>query len=89
MKVKKPSVQKIKPMLQRKQARTQRIKPIIDYEEEKEETRYSKEYEDQEERNISDLQDRDVYTEDGIMSRLDDETIDDSESGFMMGYLAA
>lgn len=75
--------------IQRKPASVHKIKPITDYEENKEETRYSKEYEDQEERNIFDLQDRDVYTEDGIMSRLDDETIDDLESGFMMGYLAA
>lgn len=72
-----------------KKLSVQKIKPIVDYEEDKEETRYSKEYEDQEELNISELQDRDVYTEDGIMSRLDEETIDDSESGFMMGYLAA
>lgn len=79
----------VKPVPQRKQAHIQRIKPITDYEEDKEEIRYSKEYEDQEELNIAELQDRDVYTEDGIMSRLDDETIDDSESGFMMGYLAA
>lgn len=72
-----------------KKMSVQKIKPITDYEEDKEETRYSKEYEDQEERNISELQDRDMYTEDGIMSRLDEETIDDAESGFMMGYLAA
>ena len=72
-----------------KKLSVQKIKPIVDYEENKEETRYSKEYEDQEERNLFDLQDKDMYTEEGIMSRLDDETIDDSEGGFMMGYLAA
>jgi len=72
-----------------KKLSVQKIRPIVDYEENKEETRYSKEYEDQEERNLFDLQDKDMYTEEGIMSRLDDETIDDSEGGFMMGYLAA
>jgi hypothetical protein len=75
MKAKKPNISK--------------IKPIVDYEEEQEETRYSKEYEDKEETSLAEMQDRDMYTEEGIMSRLDDETIDDSEGGFMMGYLAA
>ena len=66
-----------------------KIKPIIDYEEIQEETRYAKEYEKKEELKNLEMQDRDVYTEDGIMTRIDDETINSTEGGFMMGYLAA
>lgn len=80
---------KTKKNMQKKPANVNKIKPILDYEENKEETRYSKEYEDTEEISLFDFQDRDVYTEEGIMSRMDDETIDEIEGGFMMGYLAA
>ena len=75
--------------VQKKPTNVNKIKPILDYEENKEETRYSKEYEDKEGVSLFDLQDRDVYTEEGIMCRMDDETIDEIEGGFMMGYLAA
>lgn len=80
---------KTKKNVQKKPANVNKIKPILDYEENKEETRYSKEYEDKEETSLFDFHDRDVYTEEGIMSRMDDETIDEIEGGFMMGYLAA
>lgn len=35
------------------------------------------------------FEDRDIYTEEGIMVLLDDEGIDNAEEGFMLGWLAA
>lgn len=39
--------------------------------------------------NLSELEDRDIYTEDGIMTRLEEEGIDTIEEGFMLGWITA
>lgn len=38
---------------------------------------------------LFELNDRDIYTEEGIMSRLEDEEIDEEEGGFMLGWISA
>ena len=38
---------------------------------------------------VFELEDKDIYTEEGITSQLDDEGIDSVEEGFMIGWLAA
>lgn len=39
--------------------------------------------------NMFELEDRDIYTEDGILSKLEDEEIDSKEEGFMLGWISA
>ncbi|MBW2968829.1 hypothetical protein KY304_02605 [Candidatus Woesearchaeota archaeon] len=39
--------------------------------------------------NIKELQDKDIYTEEGIMARLEDDGINSSEQGFMLGWITA
>ncbi|MBN1644881.1 hypothetical protein JW851_02475 [Candidatus Woesearchaeota archaeon] len=38
---------------------------------------------------LFELNDRDIYTEDGINAMIDDESIDSSEQGFMLGWISA
>jgi hypothetical protein len=45
--------------------------------------------EEKEELNTLGLEDQDIYTEEGVTTKLEDESIDSSEEGFMIGYLAA
>ncbi|MBD3361664.1 hypothetical protein GF358_02610 [Candidatus Woesearchaeota archaeon] len=39
--------------------------------------------------NIFETKDRDIYTEDGINTRLEDEEINGIEEGFMLGWISA
>jgi hypothetical protein len=38
---------------------------------------------------VFELNDRDIYTEDGISTMMDDECIDSAEEGFMLGWISA